>query len=236
MSATARPERAPHRPGSNRARPAESAQREQEAAAERLSKARWLWARRKPLAGTIAETYLREARGYRGPLPATLGFLPARGEHGAAMIAAFGMPDEPEPGKLALADDAVRGVHITRLAPDGSGKAGTDADKIMIGRSTGSPIVLAPVKDLGGLAITEGIEDGLSAHAGGFGAWASGSAGRMPALADVMPHYVEAVTIFADDDDTGRRNARELAVRLRERGFETRVKILSVKFRKAVAA
>jgi hypothetical protein len=90
-------------------------------------------------------------------LPATLGFLPARGVHAPAMIAAFGLPSEPEPGQLAIADDAVCGVHITRLAPNGLGKACTDADKIMIGMSVGSPIVLGPPNDLLGLAITEGI-------------------------------------------------------------------------------
>jgi hypothetical protein len=135
---------------------AEVAARERVSAAERLSKARWLWSRRRPLAGSIAETYLREARGYRGLLPATLAFLPARGEYGPAMIAAFGLPEEPEPGQLTISSEALRGVHLTRLAPDGSSKAGSDADKIMVGRSAGSPIVLAPPNDLLGLAIAEG--------------------------------------------------------------------------------
>ena len=47
----------------------------------------------------------------------------------------------------------------------------------MIGRSSGSPIVLAPANDLLGLVISEGIEDALSLHeASGCGAWAAGSA------------------------------------------------------------
>jgi hypothetical protein len=125
---------------------------------------------------------LREARGYGGTLPATLGFLPARGDHGPAMIGAFGLPEEPEPNTLRIRDEAVVGVHLTRLAPDGSGKAGTEADKIMVGRSLGSPIVLAPVNDIGGLCVSEGIEDALSvAHATGLGSWAAGAGGRMAA-------------------------------------------------------
>src|SRR5207245_6456837 len=40
------------------------------------TKARWLWDGRQPVAGTPAETYLRKARSYGGPLPPTLGFLP----------------------------------------------------------------------------------------------------------------------------------------------------------------
>jgi hypothetical protein len=57
--------------------------------------------RRQPIAGTIAERYLRAARRYARPLPQTLAFLPPdKREHHPAMIAAFGIPDEPEPGVL----------------------------------------------------------------------------------------------------------------------------------------
>jgi hypothetical protein len=209
---------------------AEAAERERLSATERLSKALWLWKSRKPIAGTIAERYLREARGYRGELPTTLGFLPARGEHGPAMIAAFGMAYEPEPGVLEIVDIAVRGVHITRLAADGSGKAGTERDKIMLGTSIGYPIVLAPPNDLLGLAIAEGIEDALSLHqATGLGAWAAGSASRLPALADAVPDYIEAVTIAADADDAGRHNAGMLRERLLAGG----IKVVAVNSRAA---
>src|SRR4029079_3698084 len=63
-------------------------------AAERRQhgKAAWLWSQRLPIIGSIAETYLREARGYhREIIPATLGFLaPAKPGHHPALIAAFG--------------------------------------------------------------------------------------------------------------------------------------------------
>jgi hypothetical protein len=199
---------------------AEGATRERVAVAERLSKARWLWANRQQIHGSVAETYLRDARGYHGPIPPTLAFLPARGEHGPSMIAAFGIPEEPEPGQIAIAANAVRGVHLTCLAADGSGKAGTDKDKIIVGKCPGLPIVLAPPNDLLGLAITEGIENALSAHAStGLGAWAAGAASRLPALAEVIPDYIDAVIIFADDDQTGLRHANELLERLKIRGI-----------------
>jgi hypothetical protein len=211
---------------------AEAAERDRALRAERLSKALWLWSQRRPIAGSVAERYLREARGYGGPLPATLAFLPARGDHPPAMIATFGLAREVEPGVIAIADGAVMGVHLTRLRPDGSAKATfEDPDepaKIMIGHSTGSPIILAPPNDLLGLAIAEGIEDGLSVHQDtGLGVWTAGSASRMPALADLVPAYIDCVTVIGDDDEDGRRHASELVCRLQSRKIETRAIIAS---------
>jgi hypothetical protein len=141
------------------------------------------------------------------------------------MISAFGLANESdEPGVISIDDDAVRGIHLTRLALDGSGKAGTERDKIMIGMSAGSPIVLAPANDLLAIGITEGIEDALSVlHATGLGAWAAGSASRMLALAAAIPDYIECVTVFAHDDDAGQRGALALAEALTKRGIETSV-------------
>ena len=66
-----------------------------------LEKACWLWAQRRPLTGSIGETYLREARGYKGPLQSTLGFLKAHKDHSPSLIGAFAAPGEIEPGVLA---------------------------------------------------------------------------------------------------------------------------------------
>jgi hypothetical protein len=178
-------------------------------------KAAWLWSRRKPIAGTIAERYQRQTRGITCPLPATLAFLPPlKPEHHPAMVAAFGLVDEPEPGVLGKPHE-VGSIHLTLLKPDGSGKieqTREQPDKLIIGSPLGRPIVLAPPNDLLGLAITEGIEDALTAHAAtGLGAWAAGAAGFMPKLADTLPSYIEAVTIFAHADEAGQANARQLA-------------------------
>jgi hypothetical protein len=200
---------------------AKARERQRIEAAESQKKARWFWFRRQPIAGSIAETYLRTCRGYHGRLPDTLGFLPARGEYPPAMIAAFGMARETVPGEIVIDDAAVTGIHITKLKPDGSSKAGTDADKLTIGIANQSPIMLAPPNDLLGLAIAEGIEDALSTHqAIGLGAWAAGTAGRLPAMADAVPDYIESVTVMVDDDENGRKNSNELARRLTERGIE----------------
>jgi hypothetical protein len=138
------------------------------------------------------------------------------------MLAAFGMPAEPVPGKYCLGATGVRGIHITRLKPNGSGKA-SDAegkDKIMLGPSMGWPIALIPPNDVGGLLVAEGIETALSFVHTGLGIWAAGAAGRLPAMAPCIAGlaYVEALTIAADDDshEEGRRCAAALADRLSE--------------------
>ena len=57
-------------------------------------------------------------------------------------------------------------------------------------------------------------------QATGLGAWAAGAAGRMPALADRIPAYVECVTICAHPEPAGQANARALADALTARGIE----------------
>jgi phage/plasmid primase-like uncharacterized protein len=188
---------------------------------QRASKAAWLWSQRKLITeGTPPALYLRK-RGYTRLIPATLGYLPARDLHPAAMITAFGMTDEPEPGCLA-APKAVSGVHLTRLTAEGD-KTPNDAGnaKIMVGTCKGSPIVISPPNDLLGLAVTEGIEDGLSVYqATSLGVWAASAAGFMPALGPLVPDYIEAVTIFAHDDQAGQRGALDLARALNVRGVD----------------
>ena len=91
----------------------------------------------------------------------------------------------------------------------------------MVGSPGVRPIVLAPPDDLLGLAITEGIEDALTVHqATGLGAWAAGAAGRMPGLADMIPDFIECVTIYAHTDERGRKGGKALAVALNKRGIE----------------
>jgi hypothetical protein len=187
------------------------------------------WDQRQPIGGTIAETYLRRVRGYGGLIPPTLAYLPSRGGHERALIAAFGIATEPEPGLLAIAAADVCAVQIIRLTVDGrkEDNAPDRPNKITVGRALGSPIIVAPPNDLLGMCVTEGIEDALSVHeATGLGAWASAGFGFMPALADAVPSYMDCVTVIGDDDDNGRRHATELGARLKARGITAIVKIL----------
>jgi hypothetical protein len=136
----------------------------------------------------------------------------------------FGIPREPEPGLLKIDEYRIAGVQLTKLAPDGSDRLRDGQGKITIGRgSSGHPICVAPVNDLLGLAIVEGVEDGLSVYeATGLGVWASGGSGRMRALAEAVPGYVEVVTVFEHpgaEDDVG-----NLALALLARGMEVLIK------------
>lgn len=183
-----------------------------------LEKAKWLWRKSQSATGTPIETYLcKRLSGIAKPLPPTIRYLaPLKPSHHHAMLVPYGLRK-------------VCAVQLTLLKPDGSGKADIEPNKITIASPAGMPMVIAPPNDLLGLAITEGVEDALSVHyATGLGAWASGGAAFMPKLAAVVPSHIEAVTIYAHDDEAGQRNAQQLAEALDTRGIEIRVEGLTL--------
>lgn len=186
-------------------------------------KALWLYHATEPATGTVVQAYLR-SRGITMPLPATIRFLPAqKPEQHPAMLVPFGIPDEPEPGIITISEQKITAVQLVLLAADGTGKANTEPSKLTIASPAGMPLVAAAMGDAMGLGIAEGFEDALSIYqATGLGAWASGGASFLPKLVapieDLATREYDAspdsISIFADADDTGRRNARELATRL----------------------
>jgi hypothetical protein len=204
------------------ARQLERKRQEAEHQAQRQRVAQAVHARGLPAAGSIIEPYLR-SRSISIPVPDTIRFLPATPLRypDPCMLAVYGLARELEPSRLSIPAADIRGIHLTKLKPDGAGKADVPRDEVR--RSIGGhgwPIVLAPVNDGGGLAIGEGVETMLSvAQVTGLGAWAAGAASWMPALADRVPSFVEAVSIYAEAD-LGRRHVERLAERLDARGFE----------------
>jgi hypothetical protein len=202
-----------------------------DADAAQLKLARYLFALGRPVEQSAAAIrYIREARAYSGPIPPTIRYLPARGGHKHAIVCAYGIPDEVEPGVLFVAEDIVRGVHLIKLNADGSDRHRPDGDdgdpaKITIGRCMGSPIVCAPFAECNNaLVIAEGVEDALTQNAAmGIAAWAAGGASRIPALAASIPDYVDCVSVCVDDNEAGRTNSAELARLLQERGIEVRL-------------
>ncbi len=120
--------------------------------------ARRLWAMAKPLAGTLAETYLH-ARGINDLRGCeTLRFHPRcwyRPEEHA--------PTETWPAMIAAVTDlsgAITGVHRTWLARDGSAKAPIDTPRRAMGGLLGHAVRFGTAGDV--LAAGEGIETMLS--------------------------------------------------------------------------
>jgi len=82
-------------------------------AADNAATATWLWGLREPISEDCpAGLYLRRTRGYHGPIPPTLGYLPPNSKYPPAMIAAFGFCEEPEPEVIDPPAN-VAGVHIS---------------------------------------------------------------------------------------------------------------------------
>lgn len=161
-----------------------------QATSDKSDLAAYLWSKSLPLIGSPAETYLKT----RGCFIASnnLRFLAPRDEHPGAMIARFGTMD-------------VTGVHLTKLRQDGTGKAGTEKDKIMIGPSQGQPILIADNPDHGELIVAEGIEDAATLSVvTGWSAHAAGSAGRLASVIASASNF-DRIYLAVDDDLAGRR-------------------------------
>jgi hypothetical protein len=199
-------------------------QQEAEEAKRQLEKAQAMWMRSEPAGGTIVQTYLR-SRGLQGAIPTTVRYLPPRklSQH-PAMISAFCLAREIEPGRLRIAAYNVHGVHLTLLKPDGSGKADVEFPKLTVGRGHDFPVVLAALNDGLGLVIAEGIEDAMAWHQRyGVGAWAAGAANRLRGLARHIPHYTDFVAILCDDDHAGISASSALFDELGARDIEAKI-------------
>ncbi len=184
------------------------AQREREAKAEaekRAAQAKRLWLEAQPIAGTVAEAYLRDARGISCPLPPTLRF------HGACW---HGPTARRYPAMVAAVQGSgLPAVHRTYLRPDGSGKADIDPAKAMLGATAGGAVRLADGPSR--LVVAEGIESGLSLLCGLLDGpatvWAALSTSGLRGLR--LPPQPSKLTIACDGDGPGREAAHNLAER-----------------------
>src|SRR5262249_49942960 len=100
--------------------------------ADKLAMLRRIWRRSTPARGTVVETYLRK-RGCWTETD-TVRYLAPLGDHLPAMIVPFGIPTEPEPGILDITSANVHGIQLTKLKPDGNGKADVEPKKITLGQ------------------------------------------------------------------------------------------------------
>jgi hypothetical protein len=196
--------------------PATLARREAERRAEaqrKAEQARRLWQEAQPIAGTVAERYLRDARGITCPLPRTLRF------HGHAW---HGPTARRYPAMVALVEGGDGcALHRTYLRPDGGGKAGLEGgDKLMLGATAGGAVRLSDGPSR--LVVAEGIESALSLLCGLLDGpatvWAALSTSGLRGLR--LPPEPGRLTIAADGDGPGRDAAHALAERAHGSGWQ----------------
>ena len=180
----------------------------------KIDLARRCWAEAGPIAGTLAERYLR-ARGITCPLPLTLRFHPNCWHRDTAtklpaMVAAVSI------------DRKVVGVHRTYLAEPGV-KAFTENAKMMLGRCAGSAVRLSGGP--GPLVVAEGVETALSLLSGLQDAhprvWAALSTSGVAGL--ILPCQLGELVLAPDGDAPGRKAANKLADRASAAGWRVRI-------------
>lgn len=186
---------------------------------ERTAYARRIWRDAGPAKGTLAEAFLasRELTLDSDLDLRVLRFhrhCPFGTEKHPCLLAAF-VPIE------GLPPDEDSPVAIQRIALDPD-QPGYQIGKMSLGPTGGAAIKLDADEEVEqGLGLAEGLATALSVRAIGWRpVWATGSAGAMGGF-PVLPG-IEALTLFADNDDsgTGERKANECTVRWRQAGRE----------------
>ena len=169
-------------------------------------RAETIWRRSTPLIGTIGEGYLKFRHCVVPPVDGDLRFLPAQGDHPPCLVAKI----------TNFVTNERMSLHFTKLKADGSGKAGTERDKILLKghQKKGGVIRLWPDEAVTlSLALAEGIESALSAAYLHTPVWSAVDAGNLSELA--VLEGIETLIVFADHDEAGVRAAQKLVGRWR---------------------
>ena len=168
-----------------------------------------------PVAGTLADTYLR-ARGIgHGGVMSALRFRPKCWHRDEGQTKSI-----PRPALIAAVTDgagALQGVHRTWLAHDGKGKAEVKTQRRAMGHILGNAVRLTPHDDI--LVVGEGIETmlSLSEAVPGLPVWAALSSGHLGAV--LLPEGLKRLYIAIDRDPAGRGAAERLGARALDAGI-----------------
>jgi len=182
--------------------------------AARIKRAADVWARTEPIAGTLAERYLRN-RCIKSKLPSTLRFAPSCWHPSKTMLPA--MVAEVRLGFRLV------GVHRTYLSESGE-KATVFPNKAMLGKCGGGAVRLS--EGSGALVVTEGIETALALRDAGnttqsnppLQLWAALSTSGVAGLK--LPCTPNQIIIAPDGDAPGRSAADKLAHRATASGWQ----------------
>jgi hypothetical protein len=174
-----------------------------------------LFAASVPVAGTLADTYLRSRGLTQGSTIGALRFHPKCWHRDEGQTRSL-----PRPALIAAVTDgagALQGVHRTWLAPDGQGKADVQTQRRAMGHLLGNAVRLTQQDDI--IVIGEGIETMLSLVEAvpGLPVWAALSSGHLGAV--LLPEGVQRLYIAIDRDPAGQRAAERLAARATEVGI-----------------
>jgi len=174
-----------------------------------------LFAASVPVAGTLADSYLRSRGITQMAASEALRFHPKcwHREEGQTKPV-------PRPAMIAAVTDGagvLQGAHRTWLAPDGHGKASVETPRRAMGHLLGNAVRLTPHDDI--LVVGEGIETMLSLVevAPGLPVWAALSSGHLGAV--LLPEGLQRLYIAIDRDPAGARAAERLSVRATEVGI-----------------
>lgn len=180
---------------------------------ETVGEARDIWMTATAATGTPVQRYLA-SRALTLPVPETIRFARLR----------YGKRGPTHPCMVALVTDVTGqpiGIQRTFLNDAGTGKAAVPKPKLSLGHVRGGAVRLGHGA-IGGLMLTEGVEDALSlVQMEGRSAWAAAGAGMLPSMR--LPSVVRSVVIGADADDAGRAAAHKAAEAFRSEGREVRI-------------
>ncbi len=174
-----------------------------------------IWREAQPIAGTVAETYLR-ARGITVPAPPTLRYLAhARYTPADLILPALIVAVTRWPSRQVTA------IQRTFLRADGEGKASVSQQRMTLGPTTGGAVRLARAGPR--LAIAEGVETGLSVLQAcpDLPVWATLGRGGFKSV--ILPPDTREVVIAADADEDGETAAQEAAERFLAGGLTVRI-------------
>ncbi len=178
-----------------------------------------LFAASVPVAGTLADTYLR-ARGLtQGGMMSALRFHPKCWHRDEGETRSL-----PRPALIAAVTDgagSLQGVHRTWLAPDGIAKKVTHGPPLRLDCRLASAVRLTPHEDI--LVVGEGIETMLSLSEAipGLPVWAALSSSHLGAV--LLPEGLQRLYIAIDRDPAGQGAAERLSARALDVGIAVRV-------------
>jgi Toprim domain len=177
--------------------------------ASRIASALGLWHGASDIRGSIGESYLN-GRGL---------YLDRDLTHALRFHKSLLLDGRATPGIVALMRDVLTnqpcGIHRTFINQEGA-----KLERRMLGRAKGAAIKLDSDEDVTlGLHIGEGIETCLAARQLGYHpVWALGSAGAIAAF-PVLPG-IEAITVFAENDNASKHAAEACGCRYESAGVE----------------